>query len=110
MLTIGLPFSAIASKSEQVFENVLVETVKDISARIYAHMKKHCVGTIGPPDFACIAHSFVHGDAEIDDAIHNDSEEPDEVYDVDMDEDVPPSIVATKNKVIPAIYKVNFLS
>ena len=73
-------------------------------------MKKHCVGTIGPPNFACIAHSFVHGDAEIDDAIHNDSEEPAEVYDVDMDEDVPSSTVATKNKVIPAIYKVNFLS
>ena len=68
-------------------------------------MQKHCVGTIGPPDFTCIAHSFVHGDAEID-----DSEQPDEVYDVDMDEDVHPPTVVTKNEVIPAIYKVNFLS
>ena len=76
-----------------------------MSVRIYAHMQKRCFGTIGPPDFACIAHSFVHGDSKID-----DSEQPDEVYDVDMDEDVPPSIVATKNKVIPVIYKVNFLS
>ena len=47
----------------------------------------------------------MHGDAEIDDVIHNDSEEPDEVYDVDMDEDVPPSTVATMNKVIPTISK-----
>ena len=68
-------------------------------------MQKHCVGTIGPPDFACIAHSFVHGDSKID-----DSEQSDEVYDVDMDVDVPPSRVAKKNQVIPAIYKVNFLS
>ena len=68
-------------------------------------MQKHCVGTIGPPDFASIAHSLVHGDSELDDSKH-----PDEVYDVDMDEDVPPSIVATNNKVIPTIYKVNFLS
>ena len=66
-------------------------------------MQKYCVGTIGLPDFACIAHSFVHGDSEID-----DSEQPDEVYDVDMDVDVPPSIVAKKNQVIPTIYKVNF--
>ena len=47
----------------------------------------------------------MHGDSEID-----DSEHPDEVYDVDMDVDVPPSKVAKKNQVIPAIYKVNFLS
>ena len=68
-------------------------------------MQKHCVGTIGPPDFAWIAHSFVHGDSDID-----DSEQLDEVYDVDMDVDVPPSTFAQKNQVIPAIYKVNFLS
>ena len=102
-LTIGFPFSAIASKSEQLFEKVLVEIVKDMSVRIYAHMQKHCVGTISPPDFACIAHSLVHGDSKID-------EQPDEVYDVDMDVDVPPSIVAKKNQVIPTIYKVNFIS
>ena len=71
-------------------------------------MKKHCVGTIGPPDFACIAHSFMNGDAEIDGGIHNDSEEPAEDYVVDMDEDVPLSKVATKNIVNPSIYKVNF--
>jgi hypothetical protein len=56
-------------------------------------MQKHCVGTIGPPDFACIAHSFVHGGSVID-----DSEQPDEVYDVDMDEDVPPSTVELRIK------------
>ena len=51
---------------------------------------------------------FMNGDAEIDGGIHNDSEEPAQDYVVDMDEDVPSSKVATKNRVTPSIYKVNF--
>ena len=80
-----------------------------MSVRIYAHMQKHCVTlccTIGPLDLACIAHSFVHGDSEID-----DSEQPDEVYDVDMDVDVPPSAVAKKESCDPSNLqsKISFL-
>ena len=71
-------------------------------------MKKHRVGTIGPPDYACIALSFMNVNAEIDGGIHNDPEEPVEDYVVDMDEDVPSSKVATKNRVTSSIYKVNF--
>lgn len=109
MWTIGLWFSATASKSAQVYEQVLAETMKDNAARISARMKKHCAGTIGPPDFACIAYSFLHAGAQIDDDLQNNSEEEANVYDVDMDEYVPSSSGATKNKLTPAIYTVNFL-
>ena len=48
-------------------EEVLAETMKDSAARISARMRKHYASTIGPPDFACITHSFVNPGAQIDD-------------------------------------------
>jgi hypothetical protein len=83
--------------------------MKDNAARIFSCMKKHCAGTIVPPDFACIAYSFVHASAQIDDDLQNDSEEEADVYNVDVDEYVPSFSCAAKNKLTPTIYTVNFL-
>ena len=67
----------------------------DNAAWISAHMKKHCADTIGPQDFACIAHSFLHAGAQIDDDLENNLEEEADVYDVDMNE-YAPSFSVTK--------------
>ena len=83
--------------------------MKDNAARISARMRKHCVGTNCPPDFTCIAHSFMTPGAQIDDDSENNSEDEADVYDVDMDEYVPSSLVSKKNKWTPSIYKVNSL-
>ena len=70
--------------------------MKDSDARISKHMKKQCAGTIGPPDFACIEHSFVHVGTQTDDDWENNSKEQADVYDVNMDEYVPSSSVTKK--------------
>ena len=70
--------------------------MKNNVARISTCMKKHCVGTIGPPDFAFIAHSFVHACAQTDDDSENNSEEEGDVYDVHMHEYVPSSLVTKR--------------
>ena len=49
-------------------------------------MKKHYAGIIGPPNFACIAHSFMHACGQIDVDLHTNSEEAVDVCDIDMAE------------------------
>ena len=83
--------------------------MKENDAQISARMKKHCAGTIGAPDFACIAHSLLSAGSQSDDDSENNSEEEADVYDVDMDEYVPSYSVTTKNKLSPTIYKVKLL-
>jgi hypothetical protein len=80
--------------------------MKDNAARICARVKKHCAGTIGAPDFACIAHSLLSAGSQSDDDSENNSEEETDVYDVVMDEYIPSYSVTTKNKLTPTIYKV----
>jgi hypothetical protein len=67
------------------------------------------ISTIGPSDFTRITHSLLHAGSHSDDDSENNSEEEVDVYDVGMDEYVPSYSVTTKNKWIPAIYKVNLL-
>ena len=69
--------------------------MKDNAARISTCMRKHCVSTIGPPDFACITRSFVNPRVHIDDDSKNNLEEEADVYDVDMNE-YAPSFSVTK--------------